>query len=154
MNAQRDMPQTIDDPPDDDDADRGRNEQPQSPEDVADRDRRLLLELLDEAERDKTSLQAIITELENERGRRNWRQLTERIAREKKDAEIWCPLTMAAIGLFAPATGQYPARMQKTHYERLRAWCEDSKIIARQDGTGHWLVEMNSARAHATSKGM
>jgi hypothetical protein len=140
MSTALNIENPIDDPPPDDDN--------------ADHLLALALNVINNMRRDKTSLQAIITELENERARRNWRQLTERIEREKKDAEIWLPLTMAAIEILAPYSGEYTSRMQKTHYERVRGWCEDDKVIAKQDDSAHWFVEMNSALAYAAKKGI
>jgi hypothetical protein len=97
---------------------------------------------VDVTSRELTSAQAIIAEMETERARQNWRLLAERTA---KPPEVWLPLTFAAIDLVGT---------EYKDYERVRKWCELGKILCKQDDPPHWLVEMNSARAHAASKGM
>ena len=78
MSTALNIENPIDDPPPDDDN--------------ADHLLALALNVINNMRRDKTSLQAIITELENERARRNWPQLTERIEREKKTRKSGCRL--------------------------------------------------------------
>jgi hypothetical protein len=122
-------------------------------EDIAARDRRVLLELLVDAEREKTDLQAIIDEMEKDRARQRWRQLADKTAKAARDAQIWLPLTMAAIDLLGPKNkaAPYDRKRQQRDYEKLRDWCEKGKILFRRRGA-LIDVEMNSARAFAATK--
>jgi hypothetical protein len=133
-NTARDPVDHPIDPPDEDDAARDRRF-------YIDEMTRMQAEV-DVTSRDLTSAQAIIAEMETTRARQNWRLLAERTARP---AEVWLPLTFAAIDLVGT---------ELKDYERVRKWCELRKIVCKQDDPPHWLVEMNSARAYAASKGM
>jgi hypothetical protein len=117
-------------------------------EDNADRDRRLLLEMLfskqaevDAAERDKTRMQRDIDEL------RYWRRIGDDARKAEstaQDAQIWAPLTAAAIDLVG---------IELRDYERVREWCASSKVVAKKVGP-NWLVEMTGARKYAASRGI
>jgi hypothetical protein len=116
-------------------------------EDNADRDRRLLLEMLfskqaeiDAAERDKTRMQRDIDEL------RYWRRIRDdaSTAQAAEDAQIWAPLTAVAIDLVG---------IELRDYERVREWCASGKVVAKKVGP-NWLVEMTSAQEYAAARGI
>jgi hypothetical protein len=128
------------------------------PEDDADRDRRILLEMLGAANRETTRMQRDIDEL------RYWRRIRDDVrkadstAQAAQDAQDWLPLTMAAVALLGPGPYEdrrfpYDWKREKRNHERVRKWCELRKIVCKKSGE-LWMVEMNSAWAYAATKGI
>jgi hypothetical protein len=134
-----------------------RTEQPIDPpgDGAADRDWAIALDIITDLQREATRMEAAMAEMEAERGRQNWRQLLDRTAKAARDAEIWLPLTMAAIELLGGLKDKapYDRKRQQRDYERVREWCSEHRIVCRKRGP-NWDVEMTSARAYAASRGI
>jgi hypothetical protein len=114
MNAARNIENPIDDAPDDD---------------IADRDRRVLLEIINELRADNAIVVANLTA-------ENWRLIQKAAAERNALPELYLPLKAAAILVVG---------IREADYEKVRKWCELGKIVAEKRG-GQWFVQMKSLR--------
>jgi hypothetical protein len=101
------------------------------PIDIADRDRKVALEIM-------ADMQATIRALQTS----NWRYVAEKAAAAlNAPPEVWLPLKAAASLVVG---------IREADYEKVRKWCELGKIVAQKRGA-HWFIRMDSLRDHAAT---
>ena len=116
-----------------------RDEHPIDPEDVADRDRKLALEViaamqekLDAKDVELDGMQHIMRAMQRD----TFRVIADSVARSTPP-DVWRALKRGAA-------------YAGVEYETCRYWCERAAIRAEKRG-GRWFVEMGSLHAHVAS---
>jgi hypothetical protein len=100
-------------------------------DDNAARDRRVLLDLIDEFRADHA---IVVANLKAE----NWR-LIQKAERDKPPEMWWLLKAVIAVDWDRPTE-----RQEKTDHERMRRWCATGVVVAerRGPGNGRWWVRM------------